>query len=194
MTTTVDQAHVITDREIGAAELQVTLDQIEGRTTPQWVRDLANVRLTRAPLPIPARWPNRLHPARPDCRDWPTATAVRPVPAHVFVECDSRVLVWISFTATWAAPSHAGRCAGTSTRAALTTDPPDQSAAERKQAIQRVRSACRTGCAYEPQLRQGLDPAGRRATVSGDERTSTLPLRSRRPHTSPQSRPGAISR
>ena len=46
MTTTAETAHVITDREIGAAELQVTLDQLEGRTTPEWVRDLANVRLT----------------------------------------------------------------------------------------------------------------------------------------------------
>ena len=53
MTATVDQHRVITDREIGAAELQVTLDQIEGRTTPQWVRDLAKVRLTRAPVAIP---------------------------------------------------------------------------------------------------------------------------------------------
>ena len=34
MTTTAETAHVITDSEIGAAELQVTLDQLEGRTKP----------------------------------------------------------------------------------------------------------------------------------------------------------------
>ncbi len=53
MTTSVEHARVITDREIGAAELQVTLDQIEGRTTPQWVRDLANVRLSPTPGAVP---------------------------------------------------------------------------------------------------------------------------------------------
>ena len=53
MTTTAETAHVITDREIGAAELQVTLDQLEGRTTPEWIRDLAKVRLTRAQVLIP---------------------------------------------------------------------------------------------------------------------------------------------
>ncbi len=53
MTTTAETAHVITDREIGAAELQVTLDQLEGRTTPAWIRELAKVRLTRAQLLIP---------------------------------------------------------------------------------------------------------------------------------------------
>ncbi len=40
MTTTAETAHVITDREIGAAELQVTLDQLEGRTTPEWIREI----------------------------------------------------------------------------------------------------------------------------------------------------------
>jgi uncharacterized damage-inducible protein DinB len=53
MTTIAETARVITDREIGAAELQVTLDQLEGRTTPAWIRDLAKVRLTRAQLLIP---------------------------------------------------------------------------------------------------------------------------------------------
>lgn len=53
MATTAAAAQVITDREIGAAELQVTLDQLEGRPTPKWVRDLANVRLQRTPIAVP---------------------------------------------------------------------------------------------------------------------------------------------
>lgn len=47
MTTTAHPGRVITDREIDAVELQVTLDRIDGRPTLQLVIDLANTRLDR---------------------------------------------------------------------------------------------------------------------------------------------------
>ena len=34
----------ITEREIGAAQLRVTLDEIRGDETPQWIQDLARSR------------------------------------------------------------------------------------------------------------------------------------------------------
>ncbi len=34
----------ITEREIGAAQLRVTLDEIRGYETPQWIQDLARSR------------------------------------------------------------------------------------------------------------------------------------------------------
>jgi len=53
MTTTAEPARVITDREIGAAELQVAVNQVRGVPTPQWILDLANFKLDRTKLVIP---------------------------------------------------------------------------------------------------------------------------------------------
>lgn len=52
-TTATGPARVITDREIGAAELQMAIDARRGTATPQWIRDLANVKLKRAVVAPP---------------------------------------------------------------------------------------------------------------------------------------------
>ena len=44
---TVEKTRAITGREIGAANLLLTLDRIEGQVTPKWVRDIAGARPAR---------------------------------------------------------------------------------------------------------------------------------------------------
>ncbi len=41
---TTESTRAVTGREIGAAKLLVTLDRIEGQTTPKWVRDIADAK------------------------------------------------------------------------------------------------------------------------------------------------------
>ena len=53
MTTPAPAPRVITDREIGAAELQIAINTRRGESTPQWIRDLANVELPRPPMVLP---------------------------------------------------------------------------------------------------------------------------------------------
>lgn len=44
---TTESTRTVTGREIGAAKLLVTLDRIEGQTTPKWVRDIADAKSIR---------------------------------------------------------------------------------------------------------------------------------------------------
>ena len=54
MSTTADAStQTITDREIGAAELQVAINTRRAESNPQWIRALANVRLPRPALVVP---------------------------------------------------------------------------------------------------------------------------------------------
>lgn len=53
-----------TGREVGAAKLLVTLDQIEGRVTPNWVRDIADVNPIRQTLLGPRPSPEPILPRR----------------------------------------------------------------------------------------------------------------------------------
>ena len=43
-TTAAGKNPVITDREIGAAELQIAINTRRGESTPQWIRDIAATR------------------------------------------------------------------------------------------------------------------------------------------------------
>ena len=51
MTSTREPIQAITGREVGAAQLLLTLDRIEGQVTPQWVRDIAGTGPARTTAP-----------------------------------------------------------------------------------------------------------------------------------------------
>jgi hypothetical protein len=52
-TTAAEPARVITDREIGAAELQMAINARRGTATPQWIQELAHLKLKRAAMTLP---------------------------------------------------------------------------------------------------------------------------------------------